>query len=106
MERVKSETGNLVARRMPKCSKNYFCAMKFCTWMLITLWKGEAVEGLTPQNSTRWYGLHNCGAIRGNRSAYAEENRNRVTQDTEVLAEKHKAFEWKQFKAEKFCSGW
>ena len=31
IEEVKSGMGGVVAREMPKCRKNYFCAMKFCT---------------------------------------------------------------------------
>ena len=42
----------------------------------------------------------------GNRSARAEEIRYGATKDTEMLAEKHKTFEWKKFKGKKFCSGW
>ena len=43
--------------------------------------------------------------MRGDERAHAEEIRDEATKDTEMLAEKHKTFEWKQFKAEKFCSG-
>jgi hypothetical protein len=64
--------------------------------MLITLWKVAAAPGLTPQNSTRWYGLHNVGAMRGNRDARAGNFSRGVTKDTELLAEKHKGFQWKE----------